>query len=74
MYAALKQNLRPTDSDEFLDLLPDLVKAQHIGLLVLVIAVKRAKFTVHPARVRVVDISIHDKGRDAVRVQLALAR
>ena len=74
MHPALKQNLRSADGDELFDLTPYLVKAQHIGILVLMIAVKRAKFTVHPARVRVVDVSIHDKGRDAVRVQLALAR
>ena len=66
MHPALKQNLRSADGDELFDLTPYLVKAQHIGILVLMIAVKRAKFTIHPARIRVINISIHDKGRDAL--------
>src|SRR5437773_12234163 len=61
---ALHQDLYSAYSSEFVQLLIDLLEAQHVMSFVALGPLKRAEFAVNVADARVTDVSIADVGQD----------
>ena len=64
MMPPLHQDLNPARRRKFVEFLIDLLERQHVMIFVAFRPIKRAKFAVNVADVRVVDIAIDDIGHD----------
>ena len=64
MMPALHQDLHSACGSEFIQLLIELLEAQHVVIFVALGPIKRAEFTVNVADVRVIDVAVDDVRHD----------
>ena len=71
VHAALHEDLRPADVNQFLDLVEHLVILERVGVVLIAIASKGAKSALCRANVGVVDVAVDDVGADRLAVESA---